>query len=122
MKVTASPDLHKQNRSSKMINNLLIALPIPPLNGEVSFSTSVDEPERPFISKHLRKRGHEVPFFLGKMYISLKLRRSDPGPKLFVQKLLEPVDIVEGAFVTLRNQRRLAVDDSGLWKVLANEA
>src|SRR5687767_8704069 len=91
MVMSRCADLHELDFPAKMINDLLVALRVPPLDGEIIFAASSHDPVwnvTPCQLMHLR-----IPRFLlsREMDIAMKCRWRDGKPQSVVQKCDEPV-------------------------------
>src|SRR5437588_9546030 len=72
VKVTSLADLDKKKFFTKMIYYLLIALWLPPFDGDIELSSGANNPEWNILIRSFVYLAEPSSFLLGKMYIALK--------------------------------------------------
>ena len=96
--------LDKLNSPSKMINNLLVTLRLPPFNCQIIFPSRRDDPKRDGRARDFVDLGVPGLLLLGEMNVTFKRRRLDVQPQALIEEFDKAVEAVVRDFITLINQ------------------
>jgi len=110
MVVPRLPDLDELNPATKMIDDLLITLRLPPLDGNVMFPTGGDNPEGRVLARDFVNLGVPGFFLIREVEVTLERGRLDPEVQTVIEELNKTVKAVVGRFVAPVNQRIATID------------
>src|SRR4051812_39282158 len=97
--------LHEKDFAAKKVDDLFIAPPIPPFDGEIKFAAGVDNPKRNIAASQFMYGGLPALFLLGQMNVSAEVGRSNGQLQPFAKKLREAVDAMIRRVVTAIDER-----------------
>ena len=102
--------LDEEHAVSEMIDDVLVASPVPPLDGVVKLSTGVDDPKRQVAPAQFMHDRFPPALLGGQMNVAAEKRRTDVEPQAGAEEVGETVDAVVGRFVAAVDERVVTVN------------